>query len=351
MPIFFVNPAPMSGRRVVALGSSNNPAGRNWSSAANQAANPATTTSKGEKKMAVKKMSKRKGRRKGQTAKQRAASMRNLKKAWAKSGAKGRKKSKSKRKGKGKRRKGQTAKQRAASMRNLRKAWAKTGAKGGRKRSRKGKRTTKNRWGIRRARRARRSVKMIRKKGTRSAKKFANKWNLRTNPASITDALMKVAPIAVTFYGTKFVTGKLAEVGPVSSMLANLPGGPKLAGPVLNVAVLAGVHFGTKNAKAGGFLAQNRSAMMLGAAFAVLDSVVAALPAEFTSQIGVQSVGEYFPVSEYVPQSEYIAQSDYVAMDGLDPTDQSPRQLHSVWGVHGIEDELGSDYGSLTSTW
>jgi hypothetical protein len=174
------------------------------------------------------------------------------------------------------------------------------------------------------------------------------------------DAMKQVLPIAASFYGTRLIVGKLASVGAIGGMLAKLPMGGKLSGPVLSGIVLAGVHYGTKK----GAMKKHRAGMMLGSAFALMDAAFNAfVPDSITGHVGVLSVASpvvaapaaqagYFPTNEYVPQSEYVAQDDYVAMSGYEDTDQSPRQLHEVWGVHGIEEELGSDhYGSLQPSW
>jgi hypothetical protein len=258
------------------------------------------------------------------------------------------KRKKSKRKS-AKRRKGQTAKQRAASLRNIKKAQAANRRKGTKRKSskRKGRRRSGS-VGLKFARKTRRGVKKVRRSGTKRAKAFAVRHKMRSNPGAMVDAMKQVLPIAVSFYGTRFVSAKVAQIGPVGGILAKLPMGGKLAGPVMSGAVLAGIHFGTKK----GALSKHRTPMMLGAAFALIDSAFSAFaPASVASQFGVPAVAGYFPTSEYVPQSEYVAQSDYVAMSGYDAMDQAPRQLHEVWGVHGIEEELGSDYGSLTSSW
>jgi hypothetical protein len=214
-----------------------------------------------------------------------------------------------------------------------------------RSRTRKGKRRGRKGGSVsvKRLRSSRNLIRRAKKRPAKSrARKALTRYGLKSNPGAMLDAMKKVLPIAATFYGSKFVASKVGTLGPVANVLGKLPMGGKLNGPILSGVVLAGVHYGTKK----GALSKQRGPMMLGAAFALVDSLFAAFaPASVAGMFGVQAVGEYFPMSEYVAQSDYVPMSDYSS------TDQAPRALHEVWGVHGIEGELGEDYGSLTPNW
>lgn len=198
---------------------------------------------------------------------------------------------------------------------------------------------------------ARKSILSSKKKGAPLQKGYMKRHKMKSNPGQMMDAMKNVLPIAATFYGSRFLASRIQGFAPISTQLAKLPMGGKLSGPLASGAVLAAVHFGTQK----GALKKQRSGMMLGAAFAVVDSLFSSFAPSNVKGLfggGEAPVAGYFPQGEYVsqgdyvPQGEYVSQGDYVeSLGAYAPSDQEPRELHQVWGVHGDE------YGSLTSGW
>jgi hypothetical protein len=155
------------------------------------------------------------------------------------------------------------------------------------------------------------------------------------------DLAKRAVPLLLSFYGSKIVSARLAPMIPGLSSLGSL------AGPLTSVGVLFGANFATKKVSA---LAKHKSEIMLGAAGAVVESLIQAFaPPSVKALVGMSDyiqMGDYVAVGAVQPIDDSMTLSDYIAVggDGVEEELGLEEEL-------GVEEELGNDLlGGVTST-
>jgi hypothetical protein len=194
-------------------------------------------------------------------------------------------------------------------------------------------------------RRRRRSGRRGRRLSHHYRRRSRRHGHYRRNPGGMfVDVLKQALPVVISFYGARAVANFVPQLPVVGPMIGGLG---TLAKPVGAGVVILAAHFGTKKV---GFLAKHRSAIMLGAGIALLDSLFEAFaPASVKSLVGVgdiydRALSDYVAVSDYVsvdgtPLDDNIALSDYVSVDGYE------EELGAMGAMEeelGLEEELGA---------
>jgi hypothetical protein len=208
-------------------------------------------------------------------------------------------------------------------------------------------------YGLKKMKRSRAGILRAKKrKGNWRTRRFMKKHNImKVNPSNgMMDAVKQVLPIAGSFYVSKLIVNKLGDIPQVASLTSKLNvGGYPLGKPVLSGIILAGVHYGTKK----GGLAKHRTALMLGTALGLLDSIVSTFaPANVKALMGVGgygSLGEYVSTGEYVSSGEYVSAGEYVSTDGYEEHAYGTSlsgglydEPHGLYAVADIDSELGA---------
>lgn len=147
------------------------------------------------------------------------------------------------------------------------------------------------------------------------------------------ELLKKVAPIGLSFLGTRALTSRVATMIPGLSSLGTF------ANPVLAAAAVFGIGMLAKKVRP---LAKHHDALMLGAGLNALEALASAvMPASVKSMIGMNdyiAVGDYVAVGGVPPINDSITLSDYIAVGG-----DGVEQELGIEEELGVEEELGSD--------
>jgi hypothetical protein len=228
------------------------------------------------------------------------------------------------------------AKRRAAAL----KGWRKRG----RKRARYGRPATQKS-----ALRARRTIKQIkRRRATPLARATARKYRMRSNPNGIMGVVKAAMPIAVSLYGARIVSGKLAGRIPGFN---NIPA--QFQGPAMAGIILLGSHFLTKKVK---FFKKHRAGIMIGVSINLFDRVLMAFaPEDVKGMIGLgadgiydEALGDYVTVGDYLtvgdapPIDDDITLSDYVTVGQYEEELGVEEELGAIEEELGVEEELGA---------
>lgn len=159
----------------------------------------------------------------------------------------------------------------------------------------------------------------------------------RRNPGNMFLDLAKQAiPVLLSVYGTRLVVNKIGPIIPGVSALGSLQA------PVLSLGALGLAHFATKKV---GALAKHKTGIMLGAAFAALDSIVTAFAPASVKQLVAPGMGDYVSMGDYVgvggvPLDDRMTLSDYVGVGGDGISEELG--LEEELGAVGLEEELGN---------
>jgi hypothetical protein len=171
------------------------------------------------------------------------------------------------------------------------------------------------------------------------SKRYSRRY--RRNPGGfLIDLGKRVLPVLAAFYGTRLIVSKIGPMIPGVSSLGTL------ANPVLALATVIGVNWGSKKF---GALAKHKESLLLGAGVALAESVFQAFaPASVKSLIGMS---DYIQMGDYVavgatPINDSMTLSDYIAVgsDGVEEELGLEEEL-------GVEEELGNDLlGGVSTT-
>lgn len=179
-----------------------------------------------------------------------------------------------------------------------------------------------------------RARKYIKSPPSGPAKAYKKRFKMRTNPASMIDAVLQAVPVAGGLYASRYITNRLGPRIPGMDALG------KFRGPAQAGIFALLVHYGTRR-----FRFQYRGAAVMGAGINLVDSVVQAFaPPKYARAFGIASAPESLPPVEEGGEGvgEYLQVGEYMQVGPGGPPVDSSLSLGEYVSVDGIEADLGA---------
>lgn len=165
---------------------------------------------------------------------------------------------------------------------------------------------------------------------------------MRSNPGigGMVDVIKQVLPIALSLYGARAISGKLAGRIPGFDRIPS-----QFQGPAMAALLMFGAQFATKKVS---FLAKHRFGILAGTGINLIDSVLSAFaPASVKSMFGLgdtydDGLSDYVqvgatPIDDNLTLSDYVEVGDYIQTDGLGQIEEELGLSEEL----GVEEELG----------